>query len=62
MRRGKPHPAITEYRLCKEFGWTKEELDHQPARFVEACIIIMNEIDRQTQEEIRKAERQSRVR
>lgn len=60
MRRGKPHPAITEFRLCKEFGWTKEELDRQPAKFVEECIVIMNEMDRQTQDEMEKARRHVR--
>lgn len=60
MKRGKPHPAVTEFRLCKEFGWTKTALDRQPAKFVEMCIVIMNEMDRQTQEEMEKAKRHVR--
>lgn len=57
MKHGRPHPAITEYRLCKEFGWTKLELDRQPARTVEEFVIIMNEVDRQAQAELEKAKR-----
>ena len=62
MRRGKPHPALTEFRLCKEFGWTKTQLDRQPAKFVETCIVILNEMDRQTEEEMQKAKQESRYR
>jgi hypothetical protein len=59
MRRGRPHPALTEYRLCKEFGWTLLELDWQPNKRVEQLLVIINEVDRQTQEEIDKAKRES---
>jgi hypothetical protein len=60
MRRGKPHPALTEFRIIKEFGWTKTQLDRQPAKFVETCIVILNEMDRQTEEEIQKAKKETR--
>ena len=60
MKRGKPHPALTEFRIIKEFGWTKTQLDRQPAKFVEMCIVILNEIDRQTEEERKKAEREAK--
>jgi len=59
MRRGKPHPSLLEFRLCKEMGWTKTQLDRQPAKFVETCIVILSEIDRQTEEQIKKANRES---
>ena len=58
MRRGKPHPALTEFRIIKEFGWTKTQLDRQPAKFVETCVVILNEMDRQTEEEMKKAKRE----
>jgi hypothetical protein len=58
MRRGKPHPALTEFRLCKEFGWTPTSLAHQSAKKVEEFIVILNEVDRQTEEEIKKAKRE----
>ena len=60
MRRGKPHPALTEFRIIKEFGWTKTQLDRQPAKFVETCIVILNEMDRQTKEEMEKAKKEAR--
>ena len=62
MRRGKPHPALTEFRIIKEFGWTKTQLDQQPSKFVETCIVILNEMDRQTEKEMQKAKRESRRR
>ena len=60
MRRGKPHPSLLEWRICKEMGWTKTQLDRQPARFVETCVVILNEMDRQNEEEMRKAEKEAR--
>jgi len=60
MRRGKPHPSLLEWRICKEMGWTKTQLDRQPAKFVETCVVILNEMDRQSEEEMRKAERESK--
>jgi len=58
MRRGKPHPALTEYRLCKEFGWTPTSLACQPSKKIEEFIVILNEVDRQTEEEMKKAKRE----
>jgi hypothetical protein len=60
MRRGKPHPALMEFRLCKEFGWTPKELARQPAKTIEAFVVIMNEIDRQTEKEMEKAKREAK--
>jgi len=57
MRRGKPHPSLTRFRLCKEFGWTPEQLDRQPAKTIEEFVVILNEMDRQSEEEIEKAKR-----
>jgi hypothetical protein len=59
MRRGRPHPALTDYRLCKEFGWTVEELERQPSKKIQEFLIILAEIDRLTQEEIDRARRES---
>jgi hypothetical protein len=61
MRREKPHPSLTEFRLCKEFGWTPEELARQPAKTVEGFIVILNEMDRQTKAEMEKAKRREGV-
>jgi hypothetical protein len=56
MRRGKPHPSLIKFRLCREFGWTPQQLNRQPAKTVEEFVIILNEIDRQTEAEVEKAE------
>ncbi len=60
MRRGRAHPSLTSFRLCKEFGWTPEQLDRQSAKTVEEYIVILNEMDRQTETEIEKAKRGTR--
>lgn len=57
MRRDKPHPSLTDFRLCKEFGWTPLQLARQPAKTIEEFIVILNEIDRQTEEKMKKTER-----
>jgi len=62
MRRGKPHPALMEFRLCKEFSWTPTALARQPAKTVEKFVVVLNEMDRQTEEEMRKAKQESRNR
>ena len=55
MRRSTPHESVTEYRLCKEFGWTPTQLAYVSAKKVEEFLIIINEIDRQALEEVEKA-------
>jgi len=59
MRRGKPHPAVTEFRLCKEFGWTLEQLNRQSSRKLQEFLVILSEMDQQTKDEMDKAKRQS---
>jgi hypothetical protein len=62
MRRGKPHEALTDFRLCKEFGWTVQQLERQPVKRLQEFLVILSEIDRQSQEEMEKVKRQSGVR
>ena len=57
MRRGSPNPDVTDFRLCKEFGFA---VHRQPNKRVEKFLVILNEIDRKTQEEIEKANRESK--
>lgn len=59
MRRGRPHPAVTEFRLCKEFGWTVEQLNRQPAKKILEFLVVLGEMDRQTKEEMDKAKAQT---
>jgi len=60
MRRGRAHPSLTRFRLCKEFGWTPEQLNRQSAKTIEEFVVILNEMDRQTEEEMEKAKRGAR--
>jgi hypothetical protein len=57
MRRNTPHEALTEYRLCKEFGWTPQQLSRLPVKKVEEFLVIMNEVDRQALEQMEKAKK-----
>jgi hypothetical protein len=54
------HPTVTEFRLCKEFGWTPTQLGRQPARAIHEFTVILNEVDRQAEEEKRRTEREAR--
>jgi hypothetical protein len=60
VRRRIPHQALTEFRLCKEFGWTPRELGRQSAKIVEEFILILSEVDRQADDEVVKARREVR--
>jgi hypothetical protein len=60
MKRSKPHPILMEFRLCKEFGWTPTMLARQPAKTVEQFIVVLNEMDRQTEEEMKKSGRKAK--
>jgi len=57
MRRSTPHQSLTEYRLCKEFGWTPSQLAHVSAKKVEEFLVIINEVDRQALEQMEKAKK-----
>jgi len=59
MRRSSPHQSVTEFRLCKEFGWTIDNLERAPAKKIQEFLVILGEVDRQTQEEIDKARKES---
>jgi hypothetical protein len=58
LRRQKSHSVITDFRLCKEFGWTPNQLAKQPARTIHQFIVILNEVDRETEEERQKTEKE----
>lgn len=59
MRRGQPHQAITDFRLCKEFGWTVQQLERQPAKKLQEFLLILGEIDKQAEQEMEKTKRQA---
>jgi hypothetical protein len=60
IRRQKPNEALTDFRLCKEFGWTPNQLARQPAKTVQQFLVILNQIDKMTEEEIEKAKREAK--
>ena len=35
MKRGKPSPLLEDVAICATMGWTHDELNAQPAGFVE---------------------------
>jgi hypothetical protein len=57
MRRGRPHQAITEYRLCTEFKCLPSQLAREPAKKVQEFLVILGEVDRRTMDEMEKAKR-----
>jgi len=61
MRRGKPHQAVTEYRLCAEFKCLPSQLAREPAKKIQEFLVILGEVDRQTQEEMDKAKREAKL-
>jgi len=46
--------------LCKEFGWTPDQLDVQSVKTIEEFIVILSEVDRQAEEEVGRAKREAR--
>ena len=45
---------MTVFSLCKEFGWTYEELREQPSDIIEAFIVILNAQNETYKQENRK--------
>jgi hypothetical protein len=62
IRRKKPSEVLTEFRLCKEFGWTATQLARQPAKTVQQFLVILNQMDKMTEEEVEKAKREAKMR
>ncbi len=46
VREGRPHPDLTLFRLCREFGWTPQQVREQPAGDIERFILILGELER----------------
>jgi len=61
IRRKKPNETLTEFRLCKEFGWTPSQLGNESARKIQQFLIILNEIDLQTETEVEKTKHEART-
>jgi hypothetical protein len=62
VRRGKPEPLLEDVALCVEMGWTHEELERQPARFVEKLGAYLAAVaDREERERMRLEEELGRA-
>ena len=54
MKREKPEPILDDVVLCAQMGWTWQQLQKQPARFVEKLQIYLSTIaDKQNREQQR---------
>jgi hypothetical protein len=57
---GKQTMEIECYVFSKEKGWTPTELGRQPARVIHQYTVILNEIDRQAEEERMKTVKETK--
>ena len=63
MKREKPEPLLDGVALCVQMGWTWEELQRQPSRFVETLQIYLNAVaDRENRERRRLEDEIERLR
>ena len=63
VKREKPEPLLDDVALCVQMGWTHEELQRQPVRFVEKLRIYLGALaDRQSREQRRLEEEIERLR
>jgi len=56
VKRGSPEPLINDIVLCVEMGWTKQQLEVQPAQFVEKLQIYLNTVKDNQERERRRIE------
>ncbi|MGD2200486.1 MAG: hypothetical protein PVJ38_02500 [Candidatus Bathyarchaeota archaeon] len=63
MKRGKAEPLVDDVALCVQMGWTHDELDVQPARFVDRLRIYLGALgDKQAREQQRLEDELDRMR
>jgi len=48
-------PLLSDVVLCLKTGWTPEELDRMPERFVEMCSIYLNEVAKKQKSDLEAA-------
>ena len=67
MKRGKPSPHLDDVAICAQMGWTSDELDAQPARFVERLGVYLGAVadarereGRRLEDELRRLKRSVR--
>jgi len=63
VKREKPEPILDDVSLCVNMGWTWNELQRQPARFVEKLRTYLNAVaDKQIREQRRLDDEINRLR
>jgi len=63
VKREKPEPLLDDVILCVQLGWTLDELERQPTRFVEKLQIYLNTLaDRRSREQERFEDEIQRIR
>jgi len=48
-------PLLSDVVLCLKTGWTPEELDRMPERFVEIATIYLNALERKQKSDLEAA-------
>ncbi len=56
--RGKPDPILNDVVLCVSMGWTFDELQAQPARFIEMLSVYLEATATQNDARARQVEAQ----
>jgi translation elongation factor EF-1beta len=63
VKREKPEPLLDDVALCVQMGWTWEQMQRQPVRFVERLQIYLGAVaDKQGREQRRLEEEIERLR
>ena len=64
MKRGKPSPLTEDVAICHLMGWTHQQLQEQPTRFVERLSVYLETLgserareERRLEEELRRLKR-----
>jgi len=48
-------PILSDVVICTKTGWTPEELDRMPERFVEICTIYLNALEKKQRSDLEAA-------
>jgi len=56
VKRGKPSPLLEDVAICAQMGWTSDELEAQPARFVERLGVYLGAVADEREREGRRLE------
>ena len=56
MKRGKPSPLTKDVAICHLMGWTHQQLQAQPARFIERLAVYLEALGSERVREERRWE------